>query len=384
MSKSKLENGIEISTFGPGFGESILIHIGGNDWIIIDSCTSKRGAQPAAVEYLRNLGVDPAEAVKLIVATHWHDDHVRGLADTYLVCKAATFVCSSALRQREFVLLAEKYRKESGVVPSGIDEFRKILDIQASSKSPRPPLKWATADRRIWARPASEEVPECEVWALSPSDKSFENAQKQIADLVIASDPVNTVLDSRDINPNHIAVVLVVIVAGYSILLGSDLEETADPDTGWTVIVSSSSRPQVKSSFYKVAHHGSETAAQPLIWEELLHSKPLAVITPFTRLAKALPRRGDVERILGKAPNSHITALPTPAKKASKEPAVIRTLAEMGVKVLPPPSLGQVKITVNLDDPDDAKVELFGNARPLSDLLKSNTSSIFSRKKKSS
>jgi hypothetical protein len=34
---------------------------------------------PAAAEYLASIGVDPATSVRLIIATHWHDDDIAGL-----------------------------------------------------------------------------------------------------------------------------------------------------------------------------------------------------------------------------------------------------------------------------------------------------------------
>lgn len=369
------QNMIEVSTLGPGFGECIIINIGNNDWIVVDSCTGRGSKKPAALDYLEKIGVDPAEAVKLIVATHWHDDHVRGLAETYSTCSSATFVCSAALNLREFFLLAERYRTQNHRFSSGINEFRKILDTSAGCNQ-RSPIKWATADRRLWSRPASGEVWECEVWSLSPSDKSFAKAQRQIADLALAADPVNSALDPHDINPNNIAVVLAVFVGGYSILLGSDLEETADPDTGWTVIINSNQRPKEKAGLFKVPHHGSRTADQPLIWDRLLNSDPIAVLTPFTRLAESLPTKDDAERILGKTANAYITSLPTSGKQVSKDPAVRKTLAEMGAKVSLTPPLGQVKITVNLDDLTDFKVDFFGAATALSNVLKSNVYSL--------
>ena len=67
----------ELTLLGPGYGESIVMHVGEGAWVLVDSCG--RANAPAALEYLGTLGVDPAEAVKLIVASHWHDDHVRGI-----------------------------------------------------------------------------------------------------------------------------------------------------------------------------------------------------------------------------------------------------------------------------------------------------------------
>src|SRR5882724_10511700 len=93
---------VEVSLIGPGYGECVVLHLGGGEWVIVDSCLNPITKKPAAEEYLELLGIDPEVAVKLIVSTHWHDDHVRGLASIYSRCTRAEFVCSDALKFDEF------------------------------------------------------------------------------------------------------------------------------------------------------------------------------------------------------------------------------------------------------------------------------------------
>ena len=57
---------IELTLFGPGYGESVVLHIGDGAWAIVDSCIDKDG-RPSALSYLENL--DPAEVVVLVAAT---------------------------------------------------------------------------------------------------------------------------------------------------------------------------------------------------------------------------------------------------------------------------------------------------------------------------
>lgn len=69
--------------------------------MIVDSCVQSN-RQPA-LDYLHAMDVDPAVAVKLVVATHWHDDHVRGIADVLATCRTAAFACSAALSPDELL-----------------------------------------------------------------------------------------------------------------------------------------------------------------------------------------------------------------------------------------------------------------------------------------
>ena len=93
---------IEVSLVGPGYGECALVHIGDEKWVIIDSCKDADD-RPAALAYLSHLGVDPAESVCLIVTTHWHDDHIKGMADLVEACPHAIFCCAAALLENEFL-----------------------------------------------------------------------------------------------------------------------------------------------------------------------------------------------------------------------------------------------------------------------------------------
>ena len=68
----------EFTLIGPGYGESIILHLGGGVWVLVDSNVDKDG-NPGSLQYLESIGCDPAQSVALIVASHWHDDHIRGM-----------------------------------------------------------------------------------------------------------------------------------------------------------------------------------------------------------------------------------------------------------------------------------------------------------------
>ena len=54
----------EITLLGPGYGESIVMHVGAGVWVLVDSCLDRNG-RPRALQYLERIGVDPAEAVEI-------------------------------------------------------------------------------------------------------------------------------------------------------------------------------------------------------------------------------------------------------------------------------------------------------------------------------
>ena len=73
------KNQIELSVFGNGFGECIVIIINSEEVLIIDSFLGESG-KPIALEYLDIMGIDYSK-IKALAITHWHTDHIKGAAD---------------------------------------------------------------------------------------------------------------------------------------------------------------------------------------------------------------------------------------------------------------------------------------------------------------
>ncbi len=91
---------VECSLFGPGVGVCKVIHLGHGRWAIVDSCLDRDSRKPAALVYLEQIGV-AASDVSLVIASHWHDDHIQGLPQVLAACNRARFVCSAAMNCKE-------------------------------------------------------------------------------------------------------------------------------------------------------------------------------------------------------------------------------------------------------------------------------------------
>ncbi|MEZ4658033.1 MAG: MBL fold metallo-hydrolase [Caldilineaceae bacterium] len=238
---------IEIAVFGPGYGESIVIHIGNGKWIIVDSCLDDGSDLPAPLRYLWSLNVNVAKDVVLVVATHWHDDHIRGISGVFNACESSDFVISSALSSEEFlnVIRAEKPPIES----TGVSEFTKIIDILHARKQRR--VQWATpkhaiVDRLLLSREIQYEsqITKVKIYSLSPSDAAVMQAKLAFAQALSGQQARPKRIAA--VAPNHTSVVLWVEIGPHRILLGADLEVTSNPQTGWSVILSDSTLSMVK------------------------------------------------------------------------------------------------------------------------------------------
>ena len=102
----------EFTLIGPGYGESIILHLGGGVWVLVDSNVDKDG-NPGSLQYLESIGCDPAQSVALIVASHWHDDHIRGMEKMVKVCSSAKFCCSNALCNNEFLATISAWKADT-------------------------------------------------------------------------------------------------------------------------------------------------------------------------------------------------------------------------------------------------------------------------------
>ena len=354
---------IEFTLFGPGFGESGVIHLGNNNWVIIDSCIDNKSGEPAALVYLRKIGVRPEEAVKLIVATHWHDDHVRGLTELVTICKEAEFCCSSAYTKEEFLAYIASYNSNNKLVGgSGAEELFSTMKVLERTKTRK---RLATENKKIYVLESkdTDHGHACEIWTLSPSDMQIETSLKEIAQLI----PKALKPKKRAVNkPNHASVVVWVQIGSISVLWGADMEE--NPNKGWSVIVESKLRPQGKAAIYKIAHHGSENAHHDKVWEAMLIGAPFAILAPYNRTP--LPKETDRDRICALSKNAFSTAK-LKSKKSPKRPQMVEKMIEQTVKSIScsEPPTGAVRLrNSDFKNVGTWSVELLNTACHLSDI----------------
>jgi len=326
-----------VSLFGTGNGESLAIHLGKGKWMLIDSCMSPTNKLPLNLAYLNSLGVNPAHDVALIVATHWHDDHVRGLSTLVEHCIGAELVFSQALEFDEFIKVFGLYldehinfdREKSGVVEMG--NCMKILLERKDDANFRAPV-CTQSDHLIFRCPVND----CEVHSLSPSPLSIHNAHQEIThiwnSLVKESQGGNGPRPPRVAIPsperNHNAVALWVRCGDRKILLGADLEECGHPNLGWQAVLKCKIFPNGQAGIFKIPHHGSPNGDHEPIWSQIvIPSNPFTCVTAYNRGATPRPAPDDISRILKHTNTLHYTGLPSKSASNSYSQTVEKTIA---------------------------------------------------------
>jgi hypothetical protein len=359
---------LEVSVFGPGFGECVVVHLGQGDWMVVDSCLNNTRAQPIALEYLNSLGVDIATQVRLVVLTHWHDDHIRGSAKVFSEALSARFACSAALRNREFLSILAASEQVRPVARDGsISEFESILEElhrrnkRGVRRSQGGPDFWAQDGLPLFQ---SIGTGSATVTALSPSSQTMTDAAARFGKLIPkVSSQIKRFPRST---PNDQSVALLVQSPACSILLGADLETVGDPQRGWQAIVDSPSRPQVMCDAIKVAHHGSENGDHDDIWSTLMHPDPPAFVTPYASGKKPLPSEDDIQRLKSRTRQLYCTTWPPTRRPPRRNSSVQRTLREMALSHRSVSKrVGQIRLRASMTQQGIPTIQTFEGARQL-------------------
>jgi hypothetical protein len=348
---------IEISVFGPGFGECVLVHVGEGRWFVIDSCFDRQLRKPAALAYFEEIGVDPAKSVEMILVTHWHDDHVAGIDRVVEACPQAPFWCSDALQCTEFLQLIElKLTRPDIKFSRGVRSIGRVVDLIG------PQFNFALGGMRIYQRDLiiSGVETRIEGWVLSPSQYENYLAKQSLGALMLDHNAPEGRIPDR--NPNHAAVACALLIGNDHILLGADLEEPGDHRLGWSALLSNPGRPQnLHAAVFKIPHHGSATAHHDATWNQLVAASPHAVVTPWNLGGNLLPKVTDVLRVVQRSGSAFISKARIYQRPIRRQ-NMVQKLVPRSLRALTK-SPGHVRLRKSLTAPINAwNVDLFDGA----------------------
>jgi beta-lactamase superfamily II metal-dependent hydrolase len=303
---------IEVSLFGPGTGECVVAHLGNNEWMIVDSCTAHNKI-PVALEYLAELGVGN-DRVKLIVVTHFHDDHVGGLKVLIDACLEAEIYISGALTYEESISFTLAHALEDVLVDRAKPSTYELANVLKSVGDRH--LRCVTENQVLYRRG------DVLVHSLSPSSRAVTQSRAKFGQELLQAQTGYRKLANK-LNPNLCAVALHICNGTDTVLLGSDLEVSADPALGWEAVLLNKNKPTTLASLFKIPHHGSENGYSARVVSDMLKVKPISILTTFNR--SALPLETDIARIMGFSESLYYTSHPksrTPVRSRSVEEGI--------------------------------------------------------------
>ena len=313
--------------------------------MIIDSCLNEE-KKPAALAYLKSRAIDIENDVKIIVVSHFHDDHIKGLSDTIKECTNAKIVISSALNTEEFKKYIDAL-SANGENMAKTKEINKIMQLLPDADKSNK-LIYAKRDCILYR---SQEG--LEVHALSPCDRDITSSNLDFSNsLKYANNSSEIACSAKLVNPNHYCIVTRVLSPSSEnneILLGADLE--ISDQKGWDAVCDAINSPRPnKAGIFKLPHHGSATGYHERTWSELLKDKPISVLTTFDK--SSLPREEMIEKYKEKSSHIYCTCPPKQSGKNRKQEDklsnALQILSKMNtsVKISQPPSrFGYISIT---------------------------------------
>jgi hypothetical protein len=334
--------------------------MGSGDWIVVDSYRTP-DRTPVALMYLRSLRVDPA-SVRLVIASHFDSDHIRGLAEVLAECPNAAFACSAALGFDEFFDLVEANRVADAAdsPTSEFDEVLQLIEARCELRSKVITPQYGLEGTLLFTGPFGGGGPVSEVWSLSPS-----SATKTAASLAFSREFPSAGTDKRPVlsRNNELSLVTWIRVGSACALLGGDLEVKDQDNEGWKAVVGSRVRPRMRAAVFKVPHHGSPNAHYEPVWNSMLEERPAALVAPFTRSKPKRPDKSDLARLCSKTPDVYVSS-----RGLSKPPSARSSAVERGAKLVlrsrrvVESDFGHVRVRVSADGSGPRQIETSGSA----------------------
>lgn len=276
---------IEVTLFGKGVGECIVMHLGFGRYVTIDSFINSETNRPVALDYLESMNVS-ADSIDCVAVTHWHKDHVLGIAELVKsVSSSARFVMPAVVNDECFTKFVEVSDVQlKGQSPAA--EFHNALRIIKERKLK---IVLATNDKLILGgqmKASGRSKQSINLYSLSPNDEQMLEYLTYLKSLTdkVAQRPTYTFAEE-----NNISTALWLDFVMDKVLLGGDLETD-----GWNAIVNDRVVAG-KASLFKVPHHGSVTAHLDSVWTEMLIEKPVSMLSVFS--PSGLPNDEDKRRI---------------------------------------------------------------------------------------
>jgi len=353
--------GVSIIGTGGGYGESVIVNLGNRKWMVVDSCEDPNTKECLPLVFLKKNGIKFSD-VKLIVCSHWHDDHIRGISKLYSECIDAIFCVAIPSDKEKFMALVLYDNKKSSINPeiASTKELLKCLEIRNGN---RPMWNYLLQDRMIWFQ---EGFFTSKVYCLSPSDEILNQWNQEIASLIPKYCEWNPKITLS--SPNNKSVVLKVIVGNHCFLLGSDLENGRNNSVGWNCILTHSQSAKIspKATLIKIPHHGSRTSYNSQVWCDLLNEKPIGLLTPFFKGSITLPNKDMLQTYLGLTNQLFITSshLRKKAKPKKRNKLIGNLIRDLNPSVEEIPFVqGVISVKINLDHESDGwQILLEGSA----------------------
>lgn len=343
---------LEVSVLGPSTGESIVLHLPGVGWGVVDCCRDTE-------DYLATQGVTELAFAAL---THPHRDHYAGL-DRVLAARPVRRVWIYSGRSTRELRSLQQLQIEHG--RGDFHGFTAVLKAMQEAQTSGAEARTMSACKPLLV--TRFEMPDrapvgVSITALSPSAADEERYLTILAAAMPQEGELMPALPDRA--HNLIASALMITAGDWCVCLGSDVEAES-----WAGIVADATRPPLRAQLVKVSHHGSANAHSDDAWNEHAGGAGArvehAVVTPFA--TQRLPKPSDLERLRGRVGALHLTAArSTIEPRAVYRPTITKHARTLRNWRVVDERFGHVRYRASLSSAEPLRVEAFGRAADVS------------------
>ena len=351
----------QVVVLGRGVGESILLHVGDGQWVVVDSFMLREpdGARvPAALYYLDSIGVSRDQIVA-VVMSHFDVDHVRGAADVFQAAATdAALVLSGAMAVREFLAQLRLADRPGRGGDAGLTELRALIEVlEAPSNCRR--LERCRRDQFILRKLESQGSVPVFTYGMAPSEDTIGDFSGQLAPVI--DGPLPSSLPRPLLNRASAA--LHVQVGNVAALLCGDLEEDPRVGCGQRGWAGAMLPPNgVPATLVKLGHHGSNNGDHDDIWTRLAAAQCVTATAPFAAQPEPLPRGTDVARVRGRGHALYVAGGASEATPSRSTSGRLARLSAAGVQVQKRESqVGAVVATCAADGTGTWGIQRFGS-----------------------
>lgn len=290
---------MEIDVFGARYGEATVISFGAREhrqFGVIDC--HPRGGDPKSNPIVRFLKDRDAKRLAFVIATHPHEDHIKGLDQVIeAYSNRIDFFgwwggASPSYQVAYFKQLGRQFRAQARILGSCAASVERLLDVFDSRRGPPMQGNDATDGHPypFYESAASDGV-SLKITAVSPCLAE----QSKFVRSLVSGVHSDAHIDEHRWTANQASLALLIEYGKARIVLGGDVEL---PNWLWAFSRSPIAALDPEKSpvhFVKIPHHGSSTAVHPDMWERLKKfaclgdQQTVAVVTRYTLGGMNLP-----------------------------------------------------------------------------------------------
>lgn len=394
---------------GPhGYGESVVIHIGNGEWIIVDSCIDPSTKECLPLSYLQKMGVDIANRLKYVICTHWHKDHIDGISQLLEACGSDTIFALSCAEDRKTLVYEYAsnfdYTGRSKILEELTNTFRIVSQKQIKVKRvEQDKLIFKKGNVQCFALSPSEfeirqfetniasamsrfnrVVDEISKMVQEPSQiieeatdiqheffKSIKNVlDEEGAEDDIVKNSVRDLVEYKDANKiekNNRCVAMLISFGLHHVVLGADLEVSCI-DSGWHSVIGCECMNGIKANLLKIPHHGSKTGYLKEFMDHCIEPQATAKLSTWITGAKTLPESKILKEYHAHTSNLFITNdLLLKYKNTEKDKTIRKIMNERTEEIIEIlPQLGIIQSRIHIDSKSNEwETTLFGSAKRL-------------------